>query len=292
MEKHQRELRASEARASATERYYAEASRLHINIITDCKKEILDLKEAACARKEESEEFLRESEKHKFDWELNEMHNKHKMKGMKEELARSHLTIEGREKVISQLKEEKKSLEVESFRKEQEKQAVSRERLLQQKKTLDLKFERERNLELNIKLASSRKENDVISSQLAAAKIRTSSHEATVEQWKKIATAAQKKMVEFKKRKERKEQEDKAQTARKRYIESLSPPKKQKITEFANPLYDGGQEVHEIGGCSVEPPSTSSQPGDMCAEIVDDILKVYFRKSFLVVLNSYFVFRS
>ena len=66
-------------------------------------------------------------------------------------MARAALTIDERTSAVEHLKEEKKSLEVAGWRKEQETQAVARERLLQKKKNLDLGFERERNLELNLK---------------------------------------------------------------------------------------------------------------------------------------------
>ena len=131
-----------------------------------------DLKEAASVRKEETDSLLRQFDKDKFDWHLKDNQNEHKMKGFKDELARTHFIIDDKTRMVENLKEEKKSSELESFRKEQERQSVSRERLLQRKKTLDLQFERERNLELNIKLASSQKENGVISSQLASAKVQ------------------------------------------------------------------------------------------------------------------------
>ena len=108
-----------------------------------------------------------------------------------------------------------------------------------------------------------------------------------MQQWKKIANAAQKKVSDLKKSRERKQQEKKSKIQQKTYSEILTPKKNdaKKITKFPNPLYNGGQEP----GPSVKT-STSAEiilPRDLCNEIVQEILEVIFCDFYLIVFNYY-----
>ena len=108
-----------------------------------------------------------------------------------------------------------------------------------------------------------------------------------MQQWKKIANAAQKKVSDLKKSRERKQQEKKSKIQQKTYSEILTPKKNdaKKMTKFPNPLYNGGQEP----GSSVKTstPAEIILPRDLCNEIVQEILEVIFCDFYLVVFNYY-----
>ena len=123
--------------------------------------------------------------------------------------------------------------------------------------------------EVCTKIASCRRENEILSSQLAVAKIRANSLEANVEQWKKAAHSAQKKASEIKKSHKRKEEEKKAKIQRKQYIESLTSKKSEAMTvRFPNPLYHGGEQ----GGKQETAAVVVSR--EICDKIVGEILEV------------------